>query len=110
MLLSSTATFAQSETEKNIVLLGAQKMSIGFTDTTFYVPILANQELKVESSADWIVPTIENNKRLKVKVATNLNAVDRSTSISISTKDGSMTPYLYNRSGKRELGRLYSDR
>lgn len=91
MLLSSTATFAQSETEKNIVLLGAQKMSIGFTDTTFYVPILANQELKVESSADWIVPTIENNKRLKVKVATNLNAVDRSTSISISTKDGSMT-------------------
>lgn len=91
MLLSSTATFAQSAAEKNMLLLGAQKMSIGFTDTTFFVPVMTNQELKVESAADWAVPTIENNKRLKVKVAANTNAEDRSTSISVSSKDGSMT-------------------
>lgn len=91
LLLSSTVAFAQNAAEKNIVLLGAQKMSIGFTDTTFFVPILTNQELKIESSADWVVPTIENNKRLKVQVQTNMNSEDRTASISIAAKNGTLT-------------------
>lgn len=88
-LLSTSTALAQSATDKNIVLLGAQKMSVGYTDTTFFVPVLTNQEVEVKSSADWAVPTVEN-KRLKVKVATNPNTEERNAVITISAKNGSM--------------------
>lgn len=88
-LLSTSTALAQSATDKNIVLLGAQKMSVGYTDTTFFVPVLTNQELEVKSSSDWVTPTIEN-KRLKIKVATNNVAMDRNATITISSKDGAM--------------------
>lgn len=88
-LLSTSTALAQNATDKNIVLLGAQKMSVGYTDTTFFVPVLTNQELEVKSSSDWVTPTIEN-KRLKIKVATNNVAMDRNATITISSKDGAM--------------------
>lgn len=85
-LLSTSTVLAQNATEKNIVLLGAQKMSVGFADTTFYVPILTNQEVEVSTSADWLSSSIDNN-RLKVTVQENMNSDERSASISISTKN-----------------------
>lgn len=91
-LLSTSTALAQS-TDKNMVLLGAQKMSVGFQDTIFYVPLLTNQELEVSTSSDWVTPTIDHN-RLKVKVQSNMNAEDRAATITVAAKNGLMTRSL----------------
>lgn len=90
MLLSSTATFAQSAAEKNMLLLGAQKMSVGSADTVFYVPVLSNQQdVKVVSSVDWVKASMDK-KRLKVTVDQNFNPEERTANITLSTSDGVM--------------------
>lgn len=90
MLLSSTATFAQSAAEKNMLLLGAQKMSVGSADTVFYVPVLSNQQdVKVVSSVDWVKASMDK-KRLKVTVDQNFNPEERTANITLSTPDGVM--------------------
>lgn len=90
MLLSSTATFAQSAAEKNMLLLGAQKMSVGSADTVFYVPVLSNlQDVKVVSSVDWVKASMDK-KRLKVTVDQNFNPEERTANVTLSTPDGVM--------------------
>lgn len=89
-LLSTSSVLAQNATDKNIVLLGAQRMALGYQDTTFYVPLLSNQELEVTSNTDWITSSIDRN-RLKVNVQFNPNTEDRTGQITIAAKNGSMT-------------------
>ena len=90
MLLSATATFAQSTAEKNMLLLGAQRMTVGSADTVFYVPVLSNQEeLEIASSVDWAKASMDK-KRLKVVVNQNFNPEERTAQITLATKNGVM--------------------
>lgn len=92
-LLSTSTVLAQNATEKNIVLLGAQKMSVGYNDTVCYVPILTNQDLEIKDAPKWVSPSIAGNK-LKLVVQSNMNPEARTGAISIGTKDGTMVRSL----------------
>lgn len=89
-LLSNSVVLAQSAAEKNMVLLGSQKTTLEYKDTTIYVPLLSNQKLVVNTSSDWVNPIIERN-HLKIKVKQNLANEPRSASVSVSSENGEMT-------------------
>ena len=86
-LLSTSTVLAQNATEKNVLLLGTQDMSVDYRDTTVYVPVLTNQELEIKAAPDWVTPSITGNK-LKLVVQSNMNPEDRSGVISVATKNG----------------------
>ena len=88
-LLSTSTVLAQNATEKNVLLLGTQDMSVDYRDTTVYVPVLTNQELEIKAAPDWVTPSITGNK-LKLVVQSNMNPEDRSGVISVATKNGAM--------------------
>ncbi len=101
--VSSSLVMAQDAAEKSIVLLGAQKVSVNYSDTTCYIPVLTNQDLDVTTSADWIV-TSYANKRLKVQVQKNLNTESRSAVISVSTKNGALSRTFVVEQAREGLG------
>lgn len=94
LALLSTSTALAQTTEKNMVLLGTQKMSVGYQDTVIYLPVLTNQEtLKVTPSSDWVTASMEG-KNLRIKVKTNLNPESRTATIAVASADSTLVRTL----------------
>lgn len=93
LALLSTSTALAQNAEKNKVLLGAQTVSVNYSDTIIYVPVLTNQELEVSTTSDWVTPTYENS-RLKLQIQNNMDPEDRMATISVAAKNGAMTRTL----------------
>lgn len=89
-LFSSSWVMAQEATEKNVVLLGTQRLSVNYADTTCFVPVLTNQALEIKTSADWVSASYNKN-RLKVHVQQNFTPLYRNATVEVAAKDGSMS-------------------
>lgn len=90
VLLGGCQAVVAQETAEEFpkILLSTQKLSLAYTDTTFTVSVLANNDYRVSSSADWLkgVKSSKTNKTF-VTVKTNPESKNRTAQLSFYDPD-----------------------